>query len=171
MVPAGSALNCVRTRAAPVGGVGIILHSRRVVARTPSEPLRNTPALDIDEVQKEREWPTRVFMLFNPLPAPNIAKFVESNSSFQIPAFFACADPLRSRLPARISIGIPRSRDVPPHKQSDPQRPIQNSTLQHDGYNGTDTQSARHLPVTGFVCFPSTRYTSPAHFLILHASP
>lgn len=90
----------------PVGGVGInyAIQDAVVAANVLTEPLKEGKLLtsDLQKVQKEREWPTRVIQwLQTQIQKRVIAAALSTNQTFQMPLFM------------RILLKIPILRDLP----------------------------------------------------------
>jgi 2-polyprenyl-6-methoxyphenol hydroxylase-like FAD-dependent oxidoreductase len=90
----------------PVGGVGInyAIQDAVVAANILTEPLKagKLEASDLRQVQREREWPTRVIQKFQSLIQQRvIAGALNTNQAFRLPLFL------------RILLKIPILRDLP----------------------------------------------------------
>ena len=90
----------------PVGGVGInyAIQDAVVAANVLTEPLKEgkLETSDLQEVQKEREWPTRVIQwLQAQVQKRVIATALDTNQTFRLPLFI------------RILLKIPYLRDLP----------------------------------------------------------
>ncbi|PYI74777.1 MAG: hypothetical protein DMF04_11970 [Verrucomicrobia bacterium] len=114
MVPRRPALH----RGSPAGGVGINLALQDAVATANllAEKLKKGPVsvADLEQVQKRREWPTRLIQAMQTFIHRRVVTGRESKSGDSLPAFlrlFQWFPALRS-LPARF-IGIgPRPEHV-----------------------------------------------------------
>jgi 2-polyprenyl-6-methoxyphenol hydroxylase-like FAD-dependent oxidoreductase len=100
----------------PVGGVGInyAIQDAVVAANVLTEPLREgkLKTSDLQEVQRQREWPTRVIQRLQTLIQKRIiASALRTNQAFQVPLIvrILLRVPLLRDLPARIiAFGIKR---------------------------------------------------------------
>ena len=93
----------------PVGGVGInyAVQDAVVAANVLSEPLKHNSihVWDLAEVQRQREWPTRIIQGFQAIIQEQVLSRVLSNQNFTPPAFLRL--PILRDLPARlIAFGI-----------------------------------------------------------------
>jgi 2-polyprenyl-6-methoxyphenol hydroxylase-like FAD-dependent oxidoreductase len=90
----------------PVGGVGInyAIQDAVVAANVLTLPLRmgDVRLADLREVQRQREWPTRVIQRIQAVVQKRIiAAALTTNQSFQLPWF------------VRLMVRVPILRDVP----------------------------------------------------------
>jgi 2-polyprenyl-6-methoxyphenol hydroxylase-like FAD-dependent oxidoreductase len=94
----------------PVGGVGInyAIQDAVVAANVLSEPLKggHLHLWDLAEVQRQREWPTRIIQWFQALAQQNIIKnALDSNQQFRLPAILRL--PILRKLIARfVAFGV-----------------------------------------------------------------